>query len=93
MKKEIKVCCGRKCLEKGAERLYETLKNELKSEEAHVGLCSCVGYCEQGPNVVADEKIYHLAKPKDIVERIEKDDGVMMEQVDLDDLLEGNDLV
>lgn len=88
--KEIKVCCGRKCLENGAERLYETLK---ATESADVHLCSCLGYCEKGPNVIVDDKIYHEARSKDIVERIEKGDGVAMELLDLDDLLEGDDLV
>ncbi len=43
-----------------------------QNNETDLDYCRCTDFCEQGPNVVVnDDFIYHEAKPKNIIERLE----------------------
>lgn len=94
--KKLLVCSGPYCAFRGADRVFETLKNFFTGNEGVAVLRgACTGFCEEGPNVVEDEKIiYYQAKPKDIGERIERQDGkplvrITEESIKLDDAFLG----
>jgi NADH:ubiquinone oxidoreductase subunit E len=97
--KNIRVCCGRNCSRENPERLMEILEEHFKTPrgtatpEVDLDFRSCTGYCELGPNIVVDEKIYHHSKTKDIAERIEKETGSTITKLSIDDLHLDEDLL
>ena len=84
MTKRIRVCQGPHCSYRGAGRIMETLVEFFKinkNETADLGYCPCTNFCEDGPNVVVDEdRIYHEAQTKNIVERLETEPGELLVQ-------------
>ncbi|MGK5084778.1 (2Fe-2S) ferredoxin domain-containing protein [Bdellovibrionota bacterium FG-1] len=59
------VCNGKNCAEKGKpEEVKKFLKNEIYQlglkDEMRACTCSCLNYCEQGPNIVVypEGKLY-----------------------------------
>jgi len=98
-KKKIRVCNGKNCLRRGAERIMENLKKEFKLEEGgenkdlSLGYCGCTGYCEKGANVWVDKKIIHAATPGNIAERIKRGEGIDksdIEEVPVEDAFLGD---
>ncbi len=82
MSKKIRVCAGPHCSYRGSNRIMETLekffgiKAGRQTTETDLDFCRCTDFCEQGPNVVVnDNSIYHESKPKNIIERLEKELG------------------
>lgn len=74
--KKIEVCCGRKCNNRGAQDVFDSLKKEYKDSDAIVSQCSCLGQCTKGVNVLVDEnKIFHYSNARTIDDRIKKDAG------------------
>ncbi len=70
----ISLCTGTACYLKGAPKLLEEFKNELKIEEGettpdgffHLQCVRCVGCCGLAPVVVVNGKTYGKLKPSDI---------------------------
>lgn len=81
-KKKIRVCNGKNCTRRGAERIMASLEENLgvlngeENEQFCLGFCGCTGYCEKGANVWVDRKIIHAATPDNITERIKRGEGI-----------------
>lgn len=88
--KNIKVCNGRVCGESSPGRLKETVTQAFP--DAATEYCPCTGYCEEGPNIIADGKIYHHAKPRDIVDRLKAENGATLSEIDIDAILMDDEL-
>lgn len=74
--KKIDVCCGGTCLGRKSDEIFDYLQEEYKETNTAVHMCSCLGCCKKGPNIlVDDEKVYHYSKIRTIKERIENDEG------------------
>ncbi len=83
---KIQVCRGPHCTYRGSDRTYTAIKTFFGAR-ADVVRCECTGYCEEGPNVIVDnQKIYRHAKPLDIGERIEKQNGHDLVEITFEDL-------
>lgn len=63
------------------------------SDVADLDFRGCTDYCELGPNIVVDGKIYHNSRTKDIAERIDKNEGVEMKKLNINDLHLDDDLL
>lgn len=70
----IKVCLHEKCCQKGAEQVYQNLKEGLFKEEATVlPLSECLGFCEEGPNIAINDNIVKNVKPFLAVETVRQE--------------------
>jgi len=71
----ISVCLGTACYIKGADRILDTIKNELKidvGETSEDGLFTlqetrCLGACGLAPLMMIDDKIYGRLTPKEVI--------------------------
>jgi NADH:ubiquinone oxidoreductase subunit E len=84
-KKQIKVCQGRVCRD-NHEPLLEHITNNYK-DTADVTTCQCRDNCDNGPNVVADGRIYEHSRIKDIIDRIEAQSGLPLPELDEESIL------
>jgi NADH:ubiquinone oxidoreductase subunit E len=82
--KTIRICTGKHCTERGSNRILDTLKSNYPSTKIEES--ECMGYCELGPNITMDGKIFHECKNKDIVSRLEKGDGIIIKKLTEEDL-------
>ncbi len=87
--RRIKVCHGRACTENFGKYTFERARAELKIENLEGGTsldkkfivekCSCLGRCEQGPNVKIEykgkERILNKCTPIKIAEEISRMKG------------------
>ena len=52
---EIEICCGKKCLERGAKSLREAAEKIVREKnlagKIKIGACGCVKKCKFGPNI------------------------------------------
>jgi NADH:ubiquinone oxidoreductase subunit E len=88
---KIQICKGKNCgKNNAADRIFETLNDSGFND---IEFCGCTGYCELGPNVIADGKIYHGSKTKDIAERIKNGDGVTLKKITIEDINLDEDLI
>ncbi len=73
-KHKVQVCLGTACYLKGAAKLVEELKDQLKINEGEttedgmfeLELVRCVGCCGLAPVVVIGEKVYGNVEPAEI---------------------------
>ncbi|MFA7244790.1 MAG: (2Fe-2S) ferredoxin domain-containing protein [Candidatus Magasanikbacteria bacterium] len=87
--KKIEVCCGGTCLGRKSDQIFDYLQNEYKDTDTAVHMCSCLGRCKKGPNIlVDDEKVYHYSKIRTIKERIENNEGEQYNRYDNEDKLD-----
>lgn len=84
MSEKIKICCGNKCSERGAVRMMEEIQDKIGSNQ--IEMTKCQDYCEDGPNVIYENKIYHSCRPKDIVDKLESGSGIPIKTIKIDDL-------
>lgn len=89
----IRVCTGKACAEHGSARIAESLVVKAREvrkatgKEVDLAPCSCLGYCEQAPNVLVDDCILiGNAEPATIWEKVEHRDGRDIRTMSLDDL-------
>lgn len=84
-KHKIQVCMGTACYLKGAQRLVDEMKEQLKIEEGQttpdglfqLELVRCVGCCGLSPVIAVGEKIYGKVTPSEvsaIISEYEKQD-------------------
>jgi len=74
--KHIEVCHGTTCLSRGSDGVYTTLQNKHGDNNTKISMCSCLGHCRKGPNVLVDEnKILNYSNPASIVENIHSGKG------------------
>ncbi len=72
------VCTGSNCSDSASERVYESLKNEIRNqgidEFTHVVTTGCFGFCGKGPvmKILPDNTIYAGVGPDDIKEIVEE---------------------
>ncbi|OGI14120.1 MAG: hypothetical protein A3E38_02160 [Candidatus Moranbacteria bacterium RIFCSPHIGHO2_12_FULL_54_9] len=60
----VKVCLHTKCCQKGAEQIYQNLKEGLTKEEAIVlPVKECFGFCKEGPNIAINDNIVKGVRP------------------------------
>lgn len=95
MPKKIEVCCGSTCLPRGSEKIFDYLQDEYKDTDVAVHMCSCLGRCKKGPNILVDEtRVYHYSKLRTIKDRIENNEGIDYTRYDDEDKLDlGNDFL
>ncbi len=93
MPKQIRVCCGRRCIEGGAAGIMQRLEQNFglsspgQNEQVDLDFCSCTGYCEQGPNVVINEEfIITSATPGTITEKITREEQIKMVTPDFESI-------
>ena len=73
-KNKISVCMGTACYVRGAEKLVDELKKELKIKVGEVtadgkfsvDCLRCVGACGLAPVMIIGEKVYGRVEPKEI---------------------------
>lgn len=83
MTKKICVCTGKTCAERGAPHIMKELQKQCPTTTT----CSCVGYCEQGPNVIIDDEyIIHDARIHTVAQKIEQNDYKKMEKITFEDV-------
>jgi NADH:ubiquinone oxidoreductase subunit E len=71
MSDDIKCCQGRWCRELGGPKVLEKLQEENKYSDTVVQPCKCLGYCEQGANVLLDnEAIIHGVTEENVFDKI-----------------------
>ncbi len=95
--KTIRVCAGPHCNYRKSKGIMDALQNfvnEQKMTDADLGYCACVGFCEEGPNVVVnDELLYRHADAQTIGDEVKADTGKKLSDlnaeaaVDLDELI------
>jgi NADH:ubiquinone oxidoreductase subunit E len=87
--KKIDVCCGGTCTGRKSEEIFDYLQEEYKDTDIAVHMCSCLGRCKKGPNIlVDDETVYHYSKKRTIKERIENNEGIPYTRYDEEDKLD-----
>ena len=97
--KKVEVCCGSKCISRNSEEIFDYLQEEYKETDVAVHMCSCLGRCKKGPNILVtdekeDEKVYHYSKNRTIKERIENNEGMPYTRYDTEDKLDlGSDFL
>ncbi len=70
----IKVCLHGKCLTRGAEDVYQNLKDGLSPEEALVlPVRECFGRCADGPNIAINDNIVRNIQPFLAVETVRRE--------------------
>lgn len=61
--KFIFICSAKSCKKNGSDELKQTLKDFIKSEglknDVRIIKTKCMDFCKAGPNVVADNQLYH----------------------------------
>lgn len=79
-KYRIAVCLGTACYLKGAPKLVDTIKKELKVKEGQttddgmfrLEVVRCLGCCGLAPVVTVNEKVYGKVTPAEMAQIIEK---------------------
>lgn len=91
---------GPHCSFRNSHRILEVLENFFglrageKNEKVDLDICRCTDNCDFGPNVVENDNIlYTDAKTKNIVERIEKNEGKPIVPFKIEDLHLDDDLL
>jgi NADH:ubiquinone oxidoreductase subunit E len=81
----IYICTGRWCHELGAKRIYKKVKQFFKKDTTvSVEQCRCLGYCEEGVNVMKQGKLYHNITEDNAIEQLTRTAGKKREMVDSD---------
>jgi len=97
--KKIEVCCGGTCLGRKSDQIFDYLQNEYKDTNTAVHMCSCLGRCKKGTNILVtdekeNEKVYHYSKNRTIKERIENNEGEQYNRYDNEEKLDlGSDFL
>ena len=84
MNEKIKICKGKKCQENGSARTAEEISKEFG--EGALEWVECMGYCERGPNLSCEGRIYHTSRAHDIVALINNNEGEVIKNSKFDDL-------
>lgn len=79
-KYKVSICLGTACYLKGAPKIIEAIKNELKIEEGQttedglfrLELVRCLGCCGLAPVMTINDKVYGKLKPDEVVSIINK---------------------
>jgi len=93
--KKIEVCCGGTCLGRKSDEIFDYLQEEYKDTDTAVHMCSCLGRCKKGPNILVDEtQVYHYSKIRTTKERIENNEGIDYTRFDNEEKLDlGSDFL
>ncbi len=85
--KKIEVCCGGTCTSRKSDQIFETLQKDFKDSDTIIQMCSCLGCCRRGSNVLVDEnKIIHYNKPRTVTKRIVDGEGRHFVRYDEDNI-------
>ena len=87
----IKICMGNKCCDRGATRIFDKLKSDF-GEEA-IETTGCMGYCENGPNVIHNDKIFQNCRTSEITDKIKSGDGIDIKKLEFEDLGLNDDML
>jgi len=52
---KVKVCCGPRCLSRGANHLMEKIKKAADADSYDIEPTACLGCCDFGPNMLVNE--------------------------------------
>lgn len=69
-KKYIFICTGKDCKKNGSKQLAKTIAGDIKAtgqkSSVVVVKTKCMNHCKKGPNVIADNSLYHKVKEKEL---------------------------
>ncbi|MBT4942342.1 MAG: hypothetical protein HOL80_04240 [Candidatus Magasanikbacteria bacterium] len=89
--KQIRVCKSGACSSFGAKRIMEEISTQTgvapgeKNDTYDLGYCGCFGWCAKAPCVETDgEKIIFSCEPETIMQKINDNEGVLMEEKEID---------
>tara|TARA_Y100001970_G_C14213205_1_gene848116 strand:+ start:835 stop:1134 length:300 start_codon:yes stop_codon:yes gene_type:complete len=89
--KQIRVCKSGACSSFGAKRVMEGISTGTglepgeKNDQYDLDYTGCLGWCAKAPCVeTGGKKILFSCEPETVMDRIEKDEGVVMEEEEID---------
>ena len=69
-KKYIFICTSKDCKKNGSKQLTKSLSEEIKKaglkSTVVIVKTKCMNHCKKGPNVIADNCLYHKVKEKEL---------------------------
>lgn len=76
----INICMGTACFVKGAEKIAEEFRKQLKIKDGNasddgaftVNSLRCIGACGLAPVVMIDDKVFGRVKPQDVADIIKE---------------------